>query len=562
MGAGARRAASPLAETPAGVPSLPVGRWAAAGACLLAEYIAVSVRFDSGDLTARIAWLHGIGDLGGVALVVLTAAVVLGGKPAADQVARLRVRVAALPSLWRWAPAHLASVVAFLVVTNAVFGGGLPTAAHPTALIAAWVLLVGAVTFTAVGAAIPARAAASLARLCAYPGLVGLLAGALAWSLGRASEILWPFLSHVTLEAAAAVLAPFAGSDLYKDVARQYLGVGNFVVVVAAGCSGVQGMGLIAALATVYVVRFRRTLRMPLALIVVPIGVAAAFAANVLRIAALVWIGGRVSPDIALGGFHSKTGWLLNCALTLALLALVRRSRALGRAAGAGAAVVVVEAEPERENPTVPYVMPLMVNLGLVMLTGAGVASFDRLGPLRILAVAVSLAWLLPRRRLRAVIEWRPALAPVLIGAAVLPVWLLLAGPTDADRASVGAGLAALSWQGRLGWLAARAFGLMVLAPVTEELAFRGFLLRRLYQVDFHLADYADAARRPWPLLGSAIAFGALHRSLVAGAIAGLAYGLAMIPRGRLADAVVAHTVTNVLLVGYVVATSSWQLLA
>jgi exosortase E/protease (VPEID-CTERM system) len=553
MGAGARPAARPIAEAPAGVPPLPVGRWGAAGLCLLAEYIAVSVLFDSGDLTARIGWLKGIGDVGGVALVVLTAAVVLGGRFPADEVARLRARVAELPSLWRWGPAHLAAVVAFFTVTHAVFAGGLASAAHPTALIIAWALLVVAVPATAIGAAVPARALASIARLCAYPGLVGLLAGALAWGLGRASEILWPFLSRATLEAAGAVLAPFTRGELSKEAAHNYLGVGDFVVEIAAGCSGVQGMGLIAALSSVYVVKFRRTLRLPQALLVVPLGVAGAFLANILRIAALVWIGGRVSPDIALGGFHSKTGWLLNCALTLALLALVRRSRVFSR---------VGAAEAERDNPTVPFLVPLMVNLGLILLTGAGVASFDRLGPLRIAVATVVLLMLMPRRRLRAVVEWRPALAPVLIGAAVFPLWLLLAGPTDADRAAVGVGLAAMSWTARLGWLAGRAFGLMVLAPVTEELAFRGFLLRRLYRVEFDLADYAAAARRPWPLLASAVAFGALHRSLLAGSLAGLAYGVAMIPRGRLADAVVAHAVTNALLVAYVVATSSWQLLA
>ena len=42
--------------------------------------------------------------------------------------------------------------------------------------------------------------------------------------------------------------------------------------------------------------------------------------------------------------------------------------------------------------------------------------------------------------------------------------------------------------------------------------------------------------------------FGALHGSFLAGTLAGVAYGLVLLRRGRLIDAVVAHAVTNGLL--------------
>jgi membrane protease YdiL (CAAX protease family) len=84
-------------------------------------------------------------------------------------------------------------------------------------------------------------------------------------------------------------------------------------------------------------------------------------------------------------------------------------------------------------------------------------------------------------------------------------------------------------------------------------------LLRRLTDADFDRQDYRLAARRPLALLGSALAFGALHRSFVAGAIAGVVYGLMLLPRGRLSDAVIAHMVTNALLVGYAVTGGDWR---
>ena len=104
-------------------------------------------------------------------------------------------------------------------------------------------------------------------------------------------------------------------------------------------------------------------------------------------------------------------------------------------------------------------------------------------------------------------------------------------------------------------------FGAAVVAPIVEELAFRGFLLRRLCHADFDRVPYSTAARRVWPLLASSVVFGALHQSFIAGSLAGVAYGLALVPRGRLADAVVAHAVTNAMLAIYVMVTSRWYLL-
>jgi CAAX prenyl protease-like protein len=94
--------------------------------------------------------------------------------------------------------------------------------------------------------------------------------------------------------------------------------------------------------------------------------------------------------------------------------------------------------------------------------------------------------------------------------------------------------------------------------PIIEELAFRGFLARRLASRDF---DALPPERITLPaIFGSALAFGLLHRRPVAGTLAGVAYALVYRRRGKLADAVVAHAATNAILLAVAAALGRWDL--
>ena len=543
-------------------PALPLGRWIASGTLLLGEYLAVSLAFDVQPLKADAAWIGWAGDAAGVVLVAVTAIVALARAPGSAALADLRARIFPLPSMWAWGLAHVAAATALFTLSAVVSRGAQAPTGGAAWLPGAWAAAVVAVVATGIGIAIPGRAGVVVAKLAARPAATGLLAGALAWLLARASEGVWPWFSRITMTAAAALLSLLASTELVVDVERLYLGLGDFVVEISAACSGIQGMGLMAALTTAYVVRFRHGLRLPRALVIVPVGIVLAFAFNIVRIAALVWVGARISPDVAMGGFHSKAGWLATCLLALGLVFWVRRSPSLSIAARADAEHRRVT---EAENAAAAYLVPLLVNLALILVTGAVVASFDLLYPVRVLLVGGVLAWWHPWKRLATVPStvqsWRPSAIAVLLGVAVVPLWLLLVHPSPGGDAHFANGLAALPPGGRATWLAARVLGATLLVPVIEELAFRGFLLRRLHAADFDRVSYT-AAVRPVPLVASAAAFGALHSSFVAGTIAGLAYGLALIPRGRLLDAVAAHAVTNAILIGYALMTSSWYLIA
>ena len=95
--------------------------------------------------------------------------------------------------------------------------------------------------------------------------------------------------------------------------------------------------------------------------------------------------------------------------------------------------------------------------------------------------------------------------------------------------------------------------------PIAEELAFRGFLIRRVMSADFQtrgIREYTYVA-----LLISSLAFGLMHGDRwIAGTAAGLLYAAAMLKRGRIGDAVVAHATTNALLAVWVLAGGRWDL--
>jgi CAAX prenyl protease-like protein len=95
--------------------------------------------------------------------------------------------------------------------------------------------------------------------------------------------------------------------------------------------------------------------------------------------------------------------------------------------------------------------------------------------------------------------------------------------------------------------------------PIAEELAFRGFLLRRLASADFESVGWRTFS---WaPFLISSAAFGLLHgERWLAGTIAGAVFALAQLRRGRIGDAIIAHSVANALVAAWVLIGGDWKL--
>ena len=176
-----------------------------------------------------------------------------------------------------------------------------------------------------------------------------------------------------------------------------------------------------------------------------------------------------------------------------------------------------------------------------------------------ILAVAVAL-WVY--RAGYASLRWSWSWPAVGIGGAAFVVWMMLEPSTStataAGSAELAGGLARLPKGLAILWLVARVVGSVVTVPIAEELAFRGYVTRRLIAHDF---TTVELGRFTWlSFVASSCLFGALHGRFVAGVLAGALYAAALYRKGELSDAVLAHAVTNALIAGYVLSTGAWSL--
>jgi exosortase E/protease (VPEID-CTERM system) len=378
---------------------------------------------------------------------------------------------------------------------------------------------------------------------------VGVAAGALG-ALQVSSALAAPWL-RLTFECAHALLRVVT-SPVIVNRRTMLLGTPAFQVNIAPACSGYEGVVLMLVFGTVWLWLFRRDFRFPRALLLVPAGMAAIWVLNCLRLVVLVLIGSAGAPEIAAGGFHSQAGWI---AFLIAASAFALGSQRLAWIAARPQ--TARSAAREHPDETAAYLLPFLVILAAGMVAQAASSGFEWLYGLRVIAAAAALWW---GRRSYARLCWRAGWQSAAIGAAVFALWLgvdrLLAPPAAMP---MPAALAAAPAAARIGWLVLRAIGGVLTVPVAEELAFRGYLLRRFVAPDF---ARVDPRRFTWFSFAlSSILFGAMHGRLwLPGIAAGALYAIAMRRRGRIGEAVAAHATTNALLAIWVLATGEWRL--
>jgi len=294
---------------------------------------------------------------------------------------------------------------------------------------------------------------------------------------------------------------------------------------------------------------FRTEYIFPRALLLIPVGLLLIFALNVLRIACLVLIGDAGFQEVARLGFHSQAGWIAFNGASCAIVLLSRRISWL--------TITTVRSRDSAagENPTAAFLLPFLAVLGGGMAARAMSGGFDTFYGLRLIAGVAAL--LLYRRQL-AGLDWRCSWQGPLVGLAVFAPWMLGEHFVSSSAPLPGA-LAAAAPGARALWIAIRFVTAVVLVPIVEELAYRGFLLRRLAAAQFESVPFSAVGR--WPLLASSAAFGLGHGPMLVPAIlAGLAYGGIVMRTARFGDAVIAHATTNLLIALCVLVFDQWQL--
>jgi exosortase E/protease (VPEID-CTERM system) len=427
---------------------------------------------------------------------------------------------------------HLAAYGLFALATRWVMGK--PEALEPWELIV-WLAAGGQTVLTWAVAMLPPRAWPVLAWHGRWLWLLAAAVAAVASLVARAVRNEWDILSQPAMRVAYSLLR-FILPDVDYDPNTRLLGTPRFWVEVGVPCSGYEGLGLMAVYLVVYLILFRHGLRFPRAYMLIPLALVAVWMANVLRLAALIWIGDRVSPSLAMGGFHSQAGWVGFNLVALGLLIVAHRSRLFTR-------------DDARRvtgpNPTAAYLTPLLAAITVQMLAAALSPRPELLYPARALAAGGLLAYFWPRyTALRS-----PGRGPAWVGLAwavaagvgVFLVWMALV-----EKEKPFEPVADLSGWLAAGWVVAKVIGFVIVTPLAEELAFRGYLMRWLIASDF---EAVPPGKFTWvSFVVSSVLFGLMHGEWAAGILAGMAYGLVVVRTGRVRDAVVAHALTNGLL--------------
>jgi exosortase E/protease (VPEID-CTERM system) len=518
------------------------------------ELLVISIWLDDASLSrsAGLVWMIGRWGAWILKFIVLFAVlfVIFGCHQAGNSLLRISARLSGTSIARDYLAGHLFAMATFGLLSVSLYGGSL--SGFTADLIAGAWLAAGVVALAlAASAFVPPGLWLEAARATGHAWIYASTAGAAACLLGSASRILWRPAARVTFLMVKTILRAFA-SGVIADPTTDTIGISSFQVQIAASCSGLEGIGLVLVFGSAWLWLFRREFRFPRALLLIPAGVVAIFLANSLRISALILIGAAGAPGVATGGFHSQAGWIVFIAVAVGF-GLTAQRLPWVTVPGGGA----VAPDRSAENPTAPYLVPLLAILAAAMISRASSAGFEWLYPLRFFAAAVVL-W--SYRRRYAALDWKFGWIAPAIGTLVFAMWIGLDWIRhQLMEDGIAIGLTAYSAPVRIAWLGFRVLAAVVTVPIAEELAFRGFLIRRLVAADFEAVDPRKFA---WfPVFISSAAFGALHGDRwLAGTAAGVLYAATLRWRGRIGDAVVAHAATNVLLASWVLISGNWSL--
>jgi hypothetical protein len=199
--------------------------------------------------------------------------------------------------------------------------------------------------------------------------------------------------------------------------------------------------------------------------------------------------------------------------------------------------------EPVRGDSTAAHLVPFLLGVAVGMLARAFQERLPSIDVVRLLLVAGAMVYF------RREYTWRAPISfgvPLLCGATTAAIWIaipaLFGGPEAREIHAPEGGWTVLVF-------AARHLGYLLVFPLAEELAFRQYLIRRLSHDNWFAVEPRHVTMLAWFL--SSAAFGLLHTNWVTATIAGALYGLIYLRRGSLAEAFLAHALTNALLTAH-----------
>ncbi len=526
-------------------------RQIAAISLLGAEVIGLTMRFDSG--VSEVGFLSElVGNCRFLiqAFVVAAAVILLLGSRFRQLLSEEPARPEMSDRAWFYLLGHLGALACFACLTSVVLEGGTRPPLTALALAITWAGMAMVTFLLWIAVWLPPGRWLCIAR--GGPGMLlcAATAGLTAWGAGRIADQFWRPMSHSTLLAVHWLLRLFFTDTLVRPE-ELLVGTSTYRVEIAPHCSGFEGIGLMLILMASFLWLCRGELRFPHALILLPLGVTIIWIVNAVRIFGLIALGTLGFGGVAQAGFHSLAGWLGFTAVGLGLIWFARAWSFLARdRLGAGPAT-----DP---YPSAPYLVPLIALVTTTMITGAFSDGLDWLYPVRVVASGLCL-WIYRKRYVD--LRWTFSWESVGLGIAAFLVWFILEVVAHHGKSAVGTqGIAvgASSGPELIAWLGFRIAGTVLTVPLVEELAFRGYLTRRLVSPDYWSLPVGFFS---WPsfLVSSAI-FGLLHTRWIEGTLSGMIFAIALYRRRELSDAVVAHATSNALIALLVLISSDWSL--
>jgi len=519
---------------------------------IVAELALLKLRFKTDVLESSSLWWAGpvraLRFNTPIGLCALAAILLLGRRRIVQAFRDEGPLLAAPRPLWVPAVVHAAALGLFYLLTAQMLAPDLEEGPIASLLPIPWLASGILALLASACLAVPLPSLGRIARRLAPVLALGTALGVAVFGLGSLLNEAWPLadpLGRATLWMSDRLLGLVLEQRVYEPE-EMILGTEAFPVHVTRFCSGYEGISLFLVFFCLFLVLWRERLRFPQSLVLLPIGVLLAWLLNAGRIAALVLVGTYLSPEVAIDGFHVYAGWPLLCGVALGCVALGTRLPAFARSTAPEKATALAEAAAPAKgsvNPTGVYLGPLLVSTVCWLVAGAFSRHPESLHAVR--AVQVLALLLLFRKELPEILprSARTIASGLAFGAAAFAVWTALA--LVVPRIGPAHGADPLDGRSLGGFV--RVLGMCTLTPVVEELAFRGFLARRVVDADFERVDPRALGLRSF--LVSTLAFALLHSSPVAAFGAGAVFFLAYRKTGRLAVAILAHGITNVLVV-------------
>jgi exosortase E/protease (VPEID-CTERM system) len=495
-----------------------------------------------------------------------------------DKLKALQWTAAPLHKLW--AVLHASALLLFVATDLFLANAATPGTPLERAAMAAWYGLLVSLPVTLGGALIHLPRPLRLVRSLGNAWGLAAVCDVLMMSVRSLLIIAWDrpdsWLGHAMQVATfrgVAVLLGFFTPNVVTDPAHFVVGTRAFPIFIADQCSGVEGLALMLSLTVGWLLFTRRELHLRRALLLVPFSLLLSWLLNLVRLAVLIAIGNAGYPDVALGGFHSQAGWILFSCVALAFLLTVNNV-AWFRLSGPALPTVPSTAPQANQLPLAQtnlaavYLLPWLAVLAAGLLAMAASDGFEWMYALRLIA-ALAVFYAYRRHYLR--MDWRFGWLGPAAGVLVFALWIALdhaIGGETAHRDAISSGvvltgvaqgLARLSHVQRVAWIALRILATVTTVPLAEELAFRGYIARRIMSANVESVSLGSLSLVA--VLASSLAFGILHgRMWLAGTLAGVVFALVAKMRGRLSEAVAAHATSNLLIALWVIARGNYSL--